>query len=139
MIGQYAWLGDARKHKHHWSLREDFHISLGTGGLNFYSDKQTGPYRGSIIGFAEDPNPPQVTARNFPYYYRHIRWRDGTTMRTLTIYLPLVLLPFAVIPLIWLGRELRHSLKRIWGGRRDTGGNSANTTLRTFQSGSAQE
>jgi hypothetical protein len=99
--------------KHHVSLSEGFHISLGGGGVHYYSDKQYGPYRGSVIGLAGDPNSPNVTGFNLPCYFRQLRWPNGHRMWTLFIPLPLLLMPFGVLPLVWLVREIRSSRGKV--------------------------
>jgi hypothetical protein len=89
---------------HFLTLPSHCYVALDPAGLSFYSDKSYGPYRGSVIGFAESPDFPTCTWSNFPFYYRHFRWPNGNTMWTLTVYSPWLLLPLAIAPLIWLGQ-----------------------------------
>jgi hypothetical protein len=101
-----AAMSKAHSRRNSISLGKAFHVSLGGGGLNFYSDAQYGPYRGSIIGLVGSPHNPQQYGFNMPAYYRHFRWPDGHVMWTLTIYRPLVLLPFCILPLFCLWKAI---------------------------------
>jgi hypothetical protein len=93
--------------QHYLSLGRDFHMSMSGWGVSFYSDASYGPYGGSIMGFSDNPNSPQVSGFNLPVYYRHFRWPNGRVMWTLRIMLPLVLLPFTLCPAVWLWQQIR--------------------------------
>jgi hypothetical protein len=87
------------------------HVSIdGRGGdarLEVFNDSSYGPYSGSIVGVAGDPNGPKVSGFGdiAGIYYRLIRWPNGTSLWTLSVSLMYLLLVAAVLPVIWLIRR----------------------------------
>ena len=107
------------------SVTNDFHIGiwsdfLGTpsGDIVFFNDKESGPYRGSIIsltGEKGNPDNPYIKkgwGPGFGVYYRHILWPEsGSTLWTLAISFAYPLAFFSILPLIWLWRRRRKCRK----------------------------
>lgn len=97
--------------RHYLSFGRNFHVALNGAGLSFYNDAKYGPYRGSVVGLAGNPDP-QVRATNFPFYYRHFRWQRGYELWTLTIWLPWILLPLLVCPAVWVWQASRRAARQ---------------------------
>src|SRR5687768_10530978 len=91
------------------SLSSGCHISIDARGadarLEVFNDSNYGPYAGSIIG--SGPDGPTVSGFGdvAGIYYRMIRWRDGTSLWTLSLSLMYPLLVAAILPVVWLVRQ----------------------------------
>lgn len=87
---------------HALSVGKHFHVSLLDSNVVFYSNDEYGPYRGSMLSLAGDPNAPVV--RGFgPWpgifiYARDIRWPNGDRLWTLmfTLWYPVMLIVVAL-------------------------------------------
>lgn len=98
------------------SLSAGCHLSIiyargADARLLVFNDSSYGPYLGSIIGFAEDPNPPVVSGVGdvAGVYYRLIRWPNGNVLWTLSLCLLYPLIVSALLPAVWLVRRSRRS------------------------------
>jgi hypothetical protein len=97
------------------SLSNAFHLSIygdGAGGrLWVFNDSSYGPYMGSVIGIAGDPNGPKVSGVGdmAGVYYRMIRWPNGAVLWTLSFSLWYPLLFALPVPIVWLIRRTRHT------------------------------
>ncbi|QOV87379.1 hypothetical protein [Humisphaera borealis] len=99
------------------SVSPDFHVSLGARGadarVKVFNDSTYGPYAGSIVGFAGDPNGPTTSGfGDFAgVYYRMIRWPNGSSLWTLSLSLFYPLLAASALPIAWRVRRWRRSRK----------------------------
>ncbi len=106
---------------HRLSMSSTFHVGVWggfdgpfVGRLVFFSDKEYGPYRGSVICLSDSQgnlSRPMITRAwgdAFGVYYRHFHWLDtGETLWTLMVSLAYPLLIFSVLPAAWLWRRCR--------------------------------
>lgn len=114
-----AWFaaGGVDPRKQHLSVARDCHISIDARGwdarLEIFNDSSYGPYAGSIVGIAGDPNCPTVSGVGDAagVYYRMIRWPDGRSLWTLSLSLIYPTLVTLVIPFIWFVRRTRRSVR----------------------------
>ena len=110
-----AWIlaGIVEPRRQHLSFSSRFHLSILARGADarmvIFNDASYGPYRGSIIGIAGNPNNPKVSGVGdvAGVYYRHIRWPDGESLWTLALSLAYPLLLAGVLPVAWLIRRTR--------------------------------
>jgi hypothetical protein len=111
-----AWLAASRvdPRKQFISLTSTCHISLlahqADARLVLFNDADYGPYQGSFLAFAGDPNFPQIKGIGdiAGLYYRFIRWPDATFLWTLTISLLYPVIFAAVLPVLWMIRRWRY-------------------------------
>lgn len=95
------------------SISNSCHVSISTvrwdARLHFFNDSSYGPYSGSIIGIAGDPNGPKVTGfgDTAGIYVRWIRWRDGYLLWTFSLSLVYLLTASTILPLVWIIRRSR--------------------------------
>jgi hypothetical protein len=104
---------------YHFSFSDDSHVGVWARGLDsrivFFNNAEYGPYRGSIIGLADDDGnvyPPLVREESFGdtwgIYYRHFQWSDSTLWTVMvTLWYPIAL--FAIMP---FGRLVRSAVGR---------------------------
>jgi hypothetical protein len=112
-----AWLaaGAVDPRKHFVSFSRGCHLSISSRGadarVHFFNDSNYGPYGGSIVGIAGDPNGPKVSGVGdvAGVYYRMIRWPGGVSLWTLSLSLIYPLLLAAASPVVWLVRRSRRS------------------------------
>jgi hypothetical protein len=93
----------------HLSLCRAFHVSAECRKFDsrivFFNDSVYGPYRGSVIGLADDDGnvyPPLQRQLSFGnawgVYYRYFRWSDATLWTlTVSLWYPIVILSAIVI------------------------------------------
>jgi hypothetical protein len=100
----------------HLSLCDTFHISVFERRLAFFNSSEYGPYRGSIIGFADSNGniqPPLECDIGFGdtmgIYYRYFHWKDGGVLWTLMISLWYPTIVFSVLPILLC---IRYSINR---------------------------
>jgi hypothetical protein len=95
------------------SLSTGCHLSVDARGadarLEVFNDATYGPYSGSIIGIAGDPNGPKVSGVGdvAGIYHRMIRWPNGTSLWTLSLSLIYPMVACTVLPVVWVIRRSR--------------------------------
>lgn len=115
-----AWIvvscGLVDPQRHRIRLGPSCHVSLqhfDGASIVIFNDGDYGPYRGSIVGLAGDPNGP--IAHGFGstagIYYRHFRWPDGSTLWTLSVSLIYPLMLASILPIGSAVIALRQRLK----------------------------
>ncbi len=104
----------ANPRDYHFSLGDDFHISVWAHGFDsrivLFNDAEYGPYRGSTIGLVDADNNANPTIQldesfgdSWGICYRHFQWSDSTFW-TLTVTLWYSIALFAIMPitkLVW--------------------------------------
>jgi hypothetical protein len=109
----WAMAGRIDPRRQHVSLSRDCHVSIDAHGadsrLEVFNDADYGPYCGSIIGIAGDPNGPTVAGfgDTAGVYYRSIQWPTGRSLWTFSLSLCYPLVVTAVLPIFYLVRRLR--------------------------------
>ncbi|MGO8746191.1 MAG: hypothetical protein ACLQNE_09395 [Thermoguttaceae bacterium] len=103
-VVSWVWSFWANPQKESLSFSRSFHVGVFGGRVEFFSDKDYGPYHGSIISL--DGGPKFAERRGFGdtlgIYYRLFRWADsGAVLWTLSVSLAYPLILFAVLPAIW--------------------------------------
>jgi hypothetical protein len=94
------------------SLSTDCHMGVHARGadarLEVFNDASYGPYSGSIIGIAGDPDGPEMSGVGdvAGFYFRMIRWPTGASLWTLSLSLAYPLAVAVVLPVVWI---IRHS------------------------------
>ena len=93
------------------SLNANLHLGILNDGLDsrvvFFNDRKAGPYRGSVVGFAEDEYPLKIAfGSSFGIYYRHFEWPDST-LWTLTVSLWYPISVAARLPVRFVVRKSR--------------------------------
>jgi hypothetical protein len=112
-----AWLAAASvdPRKHFVSVSRNCHFSIDFRGADarfeVFNDSSYGPYSGSIVGIARDPNGPRVSGvgDSAGIYYRRIYWPNGVWLWTLSLSLIYPLLIASGLPAVWLVRRARRS------------------------------
>ncbi len=112
-----TWLiaGSFNPRKQFVSISRGCYISIDARGndvrLEVFNDSTYGPYAGSIVGIAGDPNGPRISGigDTAGLYYRFIRWPNGTSLWTLALSLFYPAVVTLLLPLIWI---VRHSPRR---------------------------
>lgn len=103
------------------SFLEDCHLSLFGHPSNIidatavlFNIKDNGPYRGSILYFSGEPNPPTVTGFGYTagIYYRMIRWPDGNVLWTFALHMAYPSAFFLILPMIW-GYGYRRRVRKV--------------------------
>ena len=107
------------------SVTRDFHIGIlggfgfegmPLGAVVFFSDKESGPYHGSILALDTVPLREVGWGPEYGIYYRHFRWLDsGKILWTLMVSLAYPLLLFSIMPAVWLWRRKRNAQVRTEG------------------------
>jgi hypothetical protein len=97
------------------SMTRDCHVTVADGRIVFFSNTESGPYRGSVVQFSDDKGSayPPIKRTEFGdtwgIYYRHLRWLDsGVVVWTMAISLAYPLMAFAILPVTWGWRRWRH-------------------------------
>jgi hypothetical protein len=111
-----AWIAAGRvdPRKQFISLSTTCHVTIDARGadarLEVFNDASYGPYSGSIIAIAGDPNRPKVSGVGdvAGIYYRMIRWPNGASLWTLSLSLAYPLVVATVLPALWVIRRSRH-------------------------------
>lgn len=112
-----AWLaaGGVDPRKQFIRLSAGFHLTLHAHGADarvvVFSDPTDGPYTGSILALAGDPNAPTVSGIGdvAGIYYRMIRWPDGQSLWTVSLSLIYPLIAAALLPCAWIIRRSRRA------------------------------
>lgn len=94
-------------YRHYLELGGDLRLSLDDAGLNLYTQPESSfgrPYRGRSLHYnlATD-----TCGFGFPFYYRFVRWANGSSQWMITIDLLSLLLITSLSPAVWLGWKLR--------------------------------
>jgi hypothetical protein len=120
----WAWSFWTDPRKDCLSFSGEFHVAVQDGRVSFFSDKEYGPYRGSISALTSPAWPierifskQRAFGDTLGIYYRYFRWADsGAVLWTLSVSLFYPMIAFAVLPTIWLWtwrRRVRSSLRAI--------------------------
>ena len=121
MLWVWSYWTDPRKEC--LSFSGDFHVAVRSGRVSFFSDKEYGPYRGSIIALTSPERPAErifAERRGFGdtagIYYRYFRWADsGAVLWTVSVSLVYPLIVFMLSPTLPAWKWWRHRARQATG------------------------